>query len=247
MPKTKSHKAKKLIRKTVKKTDLEAFSKGQNYLDMMEEESSSHSQKMLSMLIEGKKTAKQEILCDWGKNGKPCDKADLKTALVLIFASDLNGERELFPRENLFRLLEGLMVLNIKIVVIDTQQPSDLNNLGELAENKAGQIVWYNPEQDNSGRAREEKEIDRLLLASDLAVIFNHHSDLIKLLMNYGVVIVADESSPQLENYKPNEETGNAFLFNKRDLWSVFASIVRAMETFKFPYDWQHIVRKLFR
>jgi hypothetical protein len=247
MPKTKSPKAKKTLHKTVKKSDLEAFTKGQNYLDMMEEESSSHGQKMLSMLIEGKKSAKEEIFCNFENTTKPCDKKDLKTALVLVFATDLNGQTELFPRENLFRLLEGLMVLNMKIVVIDTQQPSDLNNLGELGVVKNGQIVWYNPEQDNSGRAREEKEIDRLLLASDLAIIFHHHNDLVKLLMNYGVVIVADESSPQLENYKPNEETGNAFLFNKRDLWSVFASVVRAMETFKFPYDWQHIVRKLFR
>jgi sulfate adenylyltransferase subunit 1 (EFTu-like GTPase family) len=144
-------------------------------------------------------------------------------------------------------LLEGLLVLNVKVVVVDTQQPSDLNNLSELANHKAGQIIWYNPEQDDSGRGREEKEIDRLLLAADIAVIFHHHEDLIKLLMNYGVVIVAEETSVLLENYKPNEETGNAFLFDKHDLWSVFAAMVRALETFKFPYDWQHIVRKLFR
>jgi hypothetical protein len=246
MPKMKKAST-KIVKKTVNKEDLEAFSKGQNYLDLMEEESASHGLKMLSMLMQAKKTAKQEIFSVFQKKGPETQNVPAKTALVLIFASDLNGERELFPREKLFNLLEGLMVLNVKTIVIDTQQPSDINNLGELSDHQAGQIIWYNPEQDNSGRAREEKEIDRLLLASDIAVIFNHHSDLIKLLMNYGVVIVADESSPQLENYKPNEETGNAFLFNRRDLWSVFAAMVRALETFKFPYDWQHIVRKLFR
>jgi len=247
MPKPKSQDTRKMVRKTVKKAELEAFSKGQHYLDMMEEESSSHSQKMLSMLLQAKKAAKTEIFNSFDKKEKDHKKETSKVALALVFATDLNGEKELFPREKLFGLLDGLLVLNIKTVVIDTQQPSDLNNLGELANHKAGQIVWYNPQLDNSGKAREEKEIDRLLLAADLAVVFNHHTDLIKLLMNYGVVIVAEDGSVQLENYKPNEETGNAFLFNRRDLWSVFAAVVRALETFKFPYDWQHIVRKLFR
>jgi glycogen synthase len=64
-------------------------------------------------------------------------------------------------------------------------------------------------------------------------------------MMNYGIVIVAEDKSPLLENYRPNEETGNSFLFKKRDLWSVFAAIVRALETHKFPYDWGHIIRQI--
>lgn len=242
--KTNKPQTKKIAKKTIKKGELEAFSKGQTYTDLMEDENEAHGQKMVSYLMQGKKEAKKEIFGQFSKNA---EKIDPKTALIMVFATDLNGEKELFPREKLFQLLDGLRVLNVKTIVIDTEQRSDINNLGELTEHHQGQVVWYNPKQDNSGRGREEKEIDRLFLAADIAIVFNNHHDLIKLLMNYGVVLVGEDRSPFLENYRPNEETGNAFLFNKKDLWSVFAAVVRALETFKFPYDWNHIVRKIYK
>ncbi len=191
--------------------------------------------KYLSLLLEGKKTAKNEMF------------ENAKTPLMLIFATDLNGDKELIKHDTLFKLLEGLRILNMKIVIVDTQQPSDINNLSELENSMNTHITWYNPKTDNSGRGREEKEIDRLLLAADMALLFNNHLELIHLLMNYGVITVASEKTPLLENYRPNEETGNAFLFAKRDHWSIFATIVRAMETFKFPYDWKNIIKKIYQ
>jgi hypothetical protein len=247
MPKTQSKSRKKTASKKVKKSDLAAFTKGQDYLDMMEEEGNASSQKTIAFLTDAKEAAKKEIFNSLVKKRgkKKVFKPEPKTALVLLFATDLNGEKELFPREGLFRLLEGLLVLDVKVVVIDTQQPADLNNLGEFAGRPTGHITWYNPQQDNSGQAKEEKEIDRLLLAADLAILFNHHADLVQLLMHYGVVTVADENCPLLSTYKPNEETGNAFLFKKRDLWSIFATVVKALETFRFPFDWKHIIRNM--
>jgi hypothetical protein len=241
---TKKHSSRRVVNKKVNRKELEAFSKGQNYLDLMEEESNEHSAKMVSLLFQAKKAAKCELMETGGKAAKKQAEAP-KTPLILLFATDMNGDKELFPREKLFRLLEGLTVLKVKIIVIDTQQPADLNNLGELPEHSAGQIVWYNPRQDDSGQGREEKEIDRLLLAADLAVLFNHQTELVQLLKNYGVVMIADDNCPLLENYRPNEESGNAFLFDQKDLWSVFAAIVRALETFRFPFDWQHIIRNM--
>lgn len=230
---------KKIVKKSIKKADLENFSKAgvdrKLFAGRTVIEKKSAERDSFSLLIQGKKEAKVELF----------SQSDSKTAFVLIFATDLNGEKELFPREELFKLLDGLRVLNIKAMVVDTEQPSDLNNIGELSEHQGGQIVWYNPRQDNSGRGCEEKEIDRLFMAADMAIIFHERSDLIKLMMNYGIVIVAEDKSPLLENYRPNEETGNSFLFNRKDLWSVFAAIVRALETHKFPYDWNHIIRQI--
>lgn len=243
----KGAKSHKVVKKLVKKQELEAFSQGKNLMDLMEEEQFESKTKVVSTLIKGKKAAKEEIFCSLDKKGKCINKTDLKMPLMLIFATDLNGEKELFPRESLFKLLEGLMILNIRVVVIDTVQPSDLNNLSELGGQNSSQITWYNPKVDNSGQGSEEKEIDRLLLAADMAMIFNSHQDLLKLLLSYGVVLVAEEKSPFLENYRPNEEVGNSFLYTKKDMWSVFAALVRALETYKFPYDWQHIVRNMLK
>lgn len=226
------HKAatKKLINKVINKSELSGVVGGK---------------KVLSSLVEEKKIAKQELFGVLEKESK--SKIDFKTPFLLIFASDLNGEKELISRDFLFNFLQGCLAVNIKVMVIDTQQPSDLNNLGELTDHHEGHVVWYNPETDNSGKNREEKEIDRLLMAADMAIIFTEQMDLVKLLMDYGVVLIAEEKSPFLENYKPNEETGNSFLFKKKDLWSVYASLIRALETFKFPYDWNNIVRKLIK
>jgi hypothetical protein len=204
------------------------------------EASGEFGDKYLSLLLEGKKAAKTELFGNKAVNL-------MKTPVILIFASDLNGEKELVKREELFKILEGCLVLNAKIVVVDTQQPSDLKNLSELQSNHEHQITWYNPQVDDSGKGRAEKELDRLLLAADMAVLFNHHLEMIHLLMNYGVVLIGDEKSPLLENYKPNEESGNAFVFPKKDAWGVFSAMVRAIETFKFPYDWKFIVKKVYK
>ena len=50
-----------------------------------------------------------------------------------------------------------------------------------------------------------------------------------------------------LNNYHPNEETGNSFTYPSTNPWDIFMALVRAHETYRFPYDWQHIVRGVFR
>lgn len=42
-------------------------------------------------------------------------------------------------------------------------------------------------------------------------------------------------------NYDPNREKGNAFTFDKLSPWLMFGAMVRACETYKFPFDWKHI------
>lgn len=58
-----------------------------------------------------------------------------------------------------------------------------------------------------------------------------------------GVVIVGNEKSPLLQNYHPNNETGNSFTYSSDNAWDIFMALVRAVETYKFPYDWDNIIR----
>lgn len=48
---------------------------------------------------------------------------------------------------------------------------------------------------------------------------------------------------PVLENYDPVQESGNAFLYETPNAWQCFAALVRAMETYKLPFDWRTIQR----
>ena len=48
----------------------------------------------------------------------------------------------------------------------------------------------------------------------------------------------------EIADYNPNRETGNGFVYKNTDSWCMFAALVRALETFKFPYDWNNIIRQ---
>jgi len=82
--------------------------------------------------------------------------------------------------------------------------------------------------------------------ACDMMIILSDMIDenfLYDLWQN-GIIPIASESVHPLSNYNPNDETGNAFTYASKNIWEIFASTVRAIETFKFPYDWKHIIRQ---
>ena len=43
--------------------------------------------------------------------------------------------------------------------------------------------------------------------------------------------------------FDPVAEKGNGFAFNLSDPWSLYVALVRATETYKFPYDWGNMVK----
>ncbi|MBP9773917.1 MAG: hypothetical protein KBD00_04815 [Candidatus Peribacteraceae bacterium] len=84
----------------------------------------------------------------------------------------------------------------------------------------------------------------KMLAASDIALFLSPTQDpnAVEDALRYGVIPVAPAMA-KLENYNPVQETGNAFLYDKVTKWQCFATLVRALETFKFPYDWRTIQR----
>jgi len=80
----------------------------------------------------------------------------------------------------------------------------------------------------------------QLLEAADMAICF-HFSDPEEMILN-GIVPVSGKRK-EVSDYNPNSETGNSFVYENENVWGIFAAVVRALETFKFPYDWKHIVR----
>lgn len=48
------------------------------------------------------------------------------------------------------------------------------------------------------------------------------------------------------QNYDAVMETGNCFIFeNLHNPWTIFTAIVRAVETYQFPYDWSNLIKSL--
>lgn len=67
----------------------------------------------------------------------------------------------------------------------------------------------------------------------------------VRYSLSKGVVPVLSHDFPlaNLENYNPNLENGNVFMYYKQTPWSIFASLIRAYENYRFPYDWKNICK----
>ena len=90
----------------------------------------------------------------------------------------------------------------------------------------------------------DEDSIRKMLAGCDIAMFLADipETEMLENVLRYGTVPV---SMPHelLENYNPVQESGNAFVYEKTTSWLCFASLVRALETCKFPYDWRTIQR----
>lgn len=90
----------------------------------------------------------------------------------------------------------------------------------------------------------DEKNIHRVLAGSDALVLPAASSHAPAIALRYGTVPIAPlQSDAELHDYDPRTESGNAFLYAPGSVWSMYAGIVRAIETHKLPYDWKGLQR----
>ena len=170
----------------------------------------------------------EETLIDFLKNKKTakkglCDKLSFDHKMPLIgLVIDLElSEDDVAIIES---LLEGTSALDVEIVVLaDT-------NLDSFSFPHVHHVPY-------SQQSREH-----LMKASDMMVALPHN-DIDEWLLN-GVVPIT-HLREGISNYDPNQEVGNSFVYGDvedTDQWKIFAALVRALETYKFPYDWKSIV-----
>ncbi len=71
--------------------------------------------------------------------------------------------------------------------------------------------------------------------------------DILKNLAQHGVVPVMPNSETFgiFENFDAQQEKGNAFLYDEENYWEFLATVIRAYENFKFPYDWSQLKKSL--
>ncbi len=135
-------------------------------------------------------------------------------------------------------MLESFLVLPGQVVIISDDDKPDVAGTGGGTSQK---ILWLNP------KTLSPSQLEKWKSAADMALVFDEEHTSLKKLLEEGIVPVAFVKSPMVENYNPNAETGNCFTFDEYNPWSIFMALVRANETFRFPYDWQHIVRNMLK
>jgi hypothetical protein len=88
-----------------------------------------------------------------------------------------------------------------------------------------------------------EEDFDEAIVKANIVVLINENLDKVQKAWESGVVPITQKLDPSIIDYNPNTESGNAFVYKNANEWEVFAAVVRALETYKFPYDWKFIVR----
>lgn len=80
--------------------------------------------------------------------------------------------------------------------------------------------------------------------AADVLVLPAQSNDaLVAACFRYGLVPVVQDDQTLVRDYDPVSEEGNAFSYQQNTIWSIFAALIRALETHRLSYDWQRIQR----
>jgi len=172
-------------------------------------------QRSLSKRKENKKLLLQEL---------NVDKAVMQKPLLIILLSLFQDSA---GRETLSNLLVGLQSLDLTVVVLAPKAACSETLLAH----------YYQLDVT-------EKKLHQALAAGDIVLLPSvADQKLSKACLEYGIVPVVSAEQSMMIDYDPTLESGNAFTYRDLSPWSMFAAIVRALETFKLPYDWQRIQR----
>jgi len=129
-------------------------------------------------------------------------------------------------------VMAGLLSLPLQIVVVGKGSKEYGSYFSKLATDKPHKVAIV---------ANDKKMVENVLTASDMALFCAApDEDDARACLEHGVIPVSPATSV-LTNYDPNQEAGNAFTYDQLTHWHCFAAAVRAMETYRFPYDWKTI------
>lgn len=181
-------------------------------------------QKFSKKTIQNKLKNKEAFL---NEVGLPFDK---RVPLVCITYS-LTDENKVNMIQD---IMNGILEQQVQVVVTGIGSPKYQKFFTDLVEQNSNKVILTNNNSDN---------LRKIYAASDITLIPTDSEECqteIEHAMKYGVVPVSPEMEA-VEDYNPNLEKGNAFVYPKHSPWSLFASFIRAIENCRFPYDWKNI------
>lgn len=134
--------------------------------------------------------------------------------------------------------IAGILKLNIQLVIIGVGTSKYQSFFSEIADKHPHQVQIIEQSEANT---------HKIYAAADMGLILKNNAasqDELGNFLQYGIVPICLTASAEkwhVTNYRPASEEGEGFLFESENAWEVFAALVRACETYHFPYDFQHI------
>lgn len=89
------------------------------------------------------------------------------------------------------------------------------------------------------------QEKDDAYGAADFVLIFDNSK--IAQVLKKGCVPISQLNGDSTINYNPLQERGNGFYFKNPTKWELFAAVVRALEAYQFPYDWENLICSILK
>ncbi len=186
-----------------------------------------YSQKNLDQKARNKSAMQKEL--GWPQEGRRAT-----VCLPLGMTEALGGQI-------LKAMIPGLLTQSLELLIIG-KGSKDYGTLFTELQKQHGHRIAILPSSEAS--------IHKILAASDIALFLadTKGSTEVQACLSYGVIPISPECET-LENYDPVQERGTGFLFApaktpEQTAWSAFAALARALETYKFPYDWRTIQRQ---
>ncbi|MCT4591978.1 MAG: hypothetical protein N4A36_01145 [Candidatus Gracilibacteria bacterium] len=177
--------------------------------------------------IEKKKLNKEAFQKEFGLNH------DIKTLLISI-SVELTSKNGF---DILEELLKGISSIGVQIAIRGIGTEKFQKIILDFAENHHGKIAILEDTEEN---------LRKIYASCDSTMFFSSNEDVeteIKNSLAYACIPIAPKQVGFLEDYNPNQESGNSFLFKEGDVWSAYAAIVRVNENYRFPYDWKTICK----
>ncbi len=142
------------------------------------------------------------------------------------------GMSDALGGELLEAVMPGLLSLPVQIVVVGKGSTEYGAYFTKLSKDKAHKVGIV---------ANDSAAVENALTASDMALFCAPpDEDAARACLEHGAVPISPATSV-LTNYDPNQEDGNAFTYDQLTHWHCFAAAVRAIETYRFPYDFKTI------
>ena len=130
--------------------------------------------------------------------------------------------------------IEGILEQPVEVVFTAVGSPKYQGFFSDLASQQPEKVAIADGDADSRRK---------IYAAADIMLVSSNSPECLSEAKNglaYGAVPVMPPAD-FAEDYNLNLERGNAFVYPRMSHWSLYAALIRALENFKFPYDWKTI------
>ena len=144
------------------------------------------------------------------------------------------------------QIVEALLHLEVELIFMGDGDKKYINDLKKYCKQHPKKIAWLS--------FKENENMETLIYAgADIFLLPSHHEPcgINQLIaMRYGCIPIVRRVgglSDTIINYNPRTNRGNGFNFSSFTPYSLFATIIRALENYRHKNTWRELVVRVMR